>query len=202
MKQLSFFDDFAAAADEAASAHLPSCIEAGIPFYRTMLDRYHAAMLVADAVEAGRIGEEAHQLARHLNNGDPGILADDDASGNVLRRETAATPGDVPLWGQAGQFVIEVDGLKVRIETRGIFAIGGSAGFSAHAVSWDRPFVSSTGFRSFLGVHFEAVPGMTFDVFATEVLRDHIKRELKGKRVQIEPRYRPSAGPAETLDAG
>ena len=195
MKQLSFFDDFARAADEAASAHLPSSIEDGIAYYRAMLERHHAAMLAGDAAEAARLQQEAHQLATHLNNDEPGILANEDSPGYVLSRETASKPGVVPLWGQAGEFVVDVDGMKARIESNGIFSVGGAAGFSAHAVLWERPFLSNTGFRSFLGVHFQVVAGVTFDAFITEVLRTHIKRELKGKLPQIEPRYRPVAPP-------
>ncbi|MCA3719269.1 MAG: hypothetical protein IM674_13570 [Brevundimonas sp.] len=42
-----------------------------------------------------------------------------------------------------------------------------------------------------------------FDVFATEVLRTHIRRELKGKLHQIEPRYcPPEGGPVEGFDVG
>ncbi|GAB4363606.1 MAG: hypothetical protein Kow0060_20440 [Methylohalobius crimeensis] len=42
-----------------------------------------------------------------------------------------------------------------------MFGIGSTAfywlGFSAHAVEFDKPFLSSTGYRSFLGVHADPV---------------------------------------------
>ena len=197
-EQLSFLDIFAAAAEETATAHLPSTIEAALPFYRKMLDRYHAAMLTGNAVEAARIGEEVHKLALCLNNHEPGILADDDSSGNVLKRETAAAPGDVPLWGQAGNFVVDVNGLKVRIETKGFFGIGGPTSFCANAVDRSQPFLSETGFRSFMGSALGPLPGMTFDEFVREVLRAHIARDLKGKLRPIQSRYRRE----EALDIG
>ena len=86
-------------------------------------------MLAADADEVLRLRAEAHKLALRLNHGDPGILADDDASGRALERAFASVPGDVPLWGQKGDFVIEVNGMQVRIEIEGVFGIGSSFQF-------------------------------------------------------------------------
>ncbi len=109
-------------------------------------------------------------------------------------RETAATPGTVPLWGQTGDFVIAVDRMRVRIEQDGIFGIGCGfsywPGFSVHAVDSDRPFLSGTGYRSFLGIHAEPEPGLTPDAFVREIIAAFIARELKGRPVPIEPRYR------------
>jgi len=103
-------------------------------------------------------------------------------------------PGAVPLWGQTGDFVIAVDGMRVRIEQDGIFGIGCGfsywPGFSAHAVDLDRPFLSGTGYRSFLGIHAELEPGLTPDAFARKIIATYIAHELKGKPVPIEARYR------------
>jgi len=47
--------------------------------------------------------------------------------------------------------------MRARIELDGIFGITGSIcfwpGFSARAVDYDRPFLSQTGYRSFLGIY-------------------------------------------------
>lgn len=58
-------------------------------------------MFNARVDEVMRLRGEAHDLARKLNDGDPGILAGDDAPGCVLARESAAVSGIVPLWGQS-----------------------------------------------------------------------------------------------------
>jgi len=42
-------------------------------------------------------------------------------------------------------------------------------GFGAYAVDCQRPFISETGYRSFIGCHAEVVPGITPDVFAAEI---------------------------------
>jgi hypothetical protein len=172
-------------------------MEQGIPFYRALIARHHDAVLAADVDEVMRLHEQAYLLALRLNGGENGICADDDAPACVLARETAAPAGGVPLWGQDGDFVIDVAGMKVRIELNGMFGIGSShslwPGFAAHAVDWDKPFLSPTGYRSFLGMHAEPVPGITPDAFAHEAIASHVARELKGKLVMIEQRYRERA---------
>ncbi len=100
---------------------------------------------------------EARSLALRLNGGERGILADEDAPGCVLERESAAPPGAVPLWGQKGAFIVTVAGMRVRVALHGVFGIGSWSGFwpgfAAHAVDWDKPFLSETGYRSFLGIY-------------------------------------------------
>ena len=69
----------------------------------------------------------------------------------------------MPLWVQQGSFVVTVAGTRVRVETGGLFGIGcGSGfwpGFVAHAVELDRPFISETGYRSFISIHADPAPG-------------------------------------------
>lgn len=204
MTQLGFDGLLAAAAAEnhkreieRETAHLPGTMEEAIPFYRLLIRQHHAAMLAADIETVMRLRNEASLLAVRLNDGKPGILAGEDAPGNVLARETAAAPGAVPLWGQQGDFVIDIDGMRVRIEMDGMSGIGSGycywPGLAAHAVDRDRPFISETGYRSFVGIHADAAPGLTPDAFAQTLIAAHIRRDLKGKLVAIEPRYREEA---------
>jgi len=170
---------------DAAWRHLPGACDEALPFYRALLERHHVAMLAADVEGTMRLREEAHNLALKLNGGDSGVLANDDSPGYVLARETAAVRDAVPLWGQSGAFVVEIGGMRVRIETDGMFGIGSTfcywPGFSAHAVDFHRPFLSEAGYRSFLGIHASAQPGLTPDSFAREILAAYVARELKGK---------------------
>jgi hypothetical protein len=133
-------------------------------------------------------------LAAKLNGGTCGIIAGPDAPGCILERESAAAPGSVPLWGQAGEFTITVGAMRVRIELKGMFGIGSTfclfPGFYAHAVDKDRPFLSETGFRTFLGVSGQLVPGLTTEDFARETIAAHVRCELKGRLLPIETRKR------------
>ena len=196
------FDALLSAADqdnsrrkfERETAHLPSTMDNALPFYREMISRHNTAMLAADVDETMHLREEACQLARRLNGGDSGILAEPDSPGNVLTRDTAAPENAVPLWGQEGNFIITLDDMRVRIEMDGMFGIGAGfgfwPGFSAHAVEMDKPFISETGYRSFLGIHAEPVAGLTPDGFAAKVITAHVARHLKGKLVAIDEQYR------------
>lgn len=179
---------------DKATAHLPGTMEEALPFYRRMIERHHAAMLAAETGEAMSIREEAHKLAAKLNGGMTGIIARDDSPGCILERESAAAPGLLPLWGQAGEFTVTVDAVRVRIEMQGMFGIGGTSclfpGFYAHAVDRDRPFLSETGFRTFLGLSGDLVPGLTPEEFARAAIAAYVDRELKGRLLMIEPRYR------------
>lgn len=179
------------------TAHLPDTMADAIPYYRVLLRQHHAAMLAADIDEAMRLREEAGDLALKLNKSEPGILASDGAPGCVLRDRTAAANGAVPLWGQAGDFIVDCETVKVRIEMNGIFGIGGRClywpGFAAHAVDYHRPFISHTGYRSFLGIHAEPEPNLSVDDFIRKVIAAYWANDLKGKLEMIDERYRKEA---------
>lgn len=195
------FDDLLADADqqnrahefERETGHLPSTMNEALPFFRSLLEEHHAAMLVADIERVHALREEAKKLALRLNNGNPGIIAGEDAPGCMLERLTAAVPGEIPLWGQQGEFTIEAAGTSARIAMNGVFGIGSSVsfwhGFAARSVDASKPFISETGYRSFLGVHADAVSDMMPDAFVRSVLESFKARELKGRLVAIDKKY-------------
>lgn len=186
--------------EEAAHAHLPATMEEAVPFYWRLIEAHHAAMLAGDIDEVCRLRGEAHDLAYKLNGFEPGILADADAPGYVLARLTEAAKGEAPLWGQSGSFEVRYRDMRVQIEMEGLFGIGATAmswlGFSASAIETDKPFLSETGYRSFLGVGGALVPGYTPETFALGIVEAHVQKTLKGKLVRIVPittRYAASA---------
>ena len=176
------------------AAHLPGDMAYAIPFYRALLDDHHAAMIAADLDRVTALREDARNLAIKLNGGTSmGIIADEDAPGCVLARETAAAPGAVPLWGQEGEFIIDVRGVPVRIEMKGLFGIASHShwlGFSAHAVAKDRPFISPTGYHSFLGCQAAIEPNITPYASCAGFIEAHIARDLGGRLVEISAEYR------------
>ena len=112
----------------------------------------------------------------------------------------ALTPDAVPQWGQTGDFAIIVNGMAVRIEIDGLFGLGGTfrywPGLAARAVDCDRPFLSKTGYRSFHGIGADPAPGLSPDEFAVNVIAAHVERELKGRLVPIDSRYRKTEAAA------
>jgi hypothetical protein len=180
--------------EDQRTAHVPSTMEEAVPYYRQLIEREHAAMIAGDAAEAMKVREEAHDLAVKLNGGTSmGICGGNDAPGPTLERLTAAPEGTVPMWGQEGNFVIDVNGMKVRVEQDGMFGIGTfmspAPGFSAHAVDYEKPFLSETGYRSFIGSRPSIEAGMTPDLAAAELIKAYMDRECKGKPKRIEQSY-------------
>lgn len=187
---MSFLEVFDQHAREAASAHLPADIGDGVAVYGRMIEQFHAAMMQSDLETAEKVHDEAHRLAVKLNGGNPGIIAGDNSPGSVLARETAAEGAAVPLWGQVGSFTITVQGMPARIDMGGIFGVGLLLpSFSANVVDRTQPFLSETGYRSFMGLRSPPDPGMTTAEWAGAILEVYIKGELKGRLLPIDPRY-------------
>lgn len=177
---------------ERETAHLPGSIGEGLACYRAMIQRHHTSMMDADVEGVRAIREEARLLALKLNNGKPGIRANDDAPGCTLARETRSKNGAVPDWGQEGSFVIDHEGMLVEIEMQGLFGIGSLChwlGFAARAVDSNKLFISETGYRSFLGASIEFAKDITPDRFAAIVIGAHVADELRGKLVSVAEPY-------------
>ena len=74
-----------------------------------------AAVMRGDGAAAELAGDRYEAIIWKLNGGTNfGCMADDEAAGRVIERHCAAVPGDVPLWGQRGQFLQVVHGQRRR----------------------------------------------------------------------------------------
>jgi len=201
MEQLRFEGLLQSAAQDNANrafareaAHLPDTFEAAVTYYRDLILQHDRAMRVANLDAVMSLRKDAHLLAKILNGGDPGILACDDAPAYRLERSHLPEEGCMPLWGQSGTFVISVGEMDVRIELDGIFGIGAKysywPGFAAHAVDWGKPFLSETGYRSFLGIHAEPKADLTPAAFATTIIQNYVEKELRGRLQKIGKQFR------------
>jgi hypothetical protein len=174
---------------EAQSAHLPSDMASAVAYHREQIKRHHAAMLAGDFENAIAIREEAHALALKLNGFEPGILAGEDAPGCQLARSCAAQAGTLPLWGQDGCFVLCIAGMETDVIMHGMFGIGArwsvSPGFEVRAVDQAKPFLSETGYRSFLGLSMPPKTGESVPDYVRRAVEQYIKRELGGKLMPI-----------------
>jgi hypothetical protein len=175
------------------TAHLPATLEEATPYYRDLIDKHHAAMMVGDEAAVLKLRNEARDLARRLDPDNHGILAGPEAPGYLLERATAAPEGTIPKWGQTGNYIVDVDGMRVCIEQDGMLGIGTMAmfwpSFEAHAVDYEKPFISSTGYRSFMGPRVEVMTGISPDQFAKEVIKGYLHAECKDKPTRIEQSY-------------
>ncbi len=206
IQQLGFADMLQTAAESNAereflkkAGHLPDSFDEGIPVYREILDRHDQAMLAGDFEKVRAEREEADLLICRLNgNTRFACCSDADSPGCYVPRVTAAPDGQMPLWGQLGSFIVTLGDqdpksgftMRVRVELAGLQSIGCCdrsffLGFSAHAVDLDLPFLSGTGYRSFLGFWPNPVAGIYPDQFVKGVMMAHIDQELRGKPVAV-----------------
>lgn len=112
---------------------------------------YDAAFCAGDWERAAEIRTRKEAVIWKLNGGSFfASWAEDDSAGYVVSNHCAAAPGQVPTWGQAGEWVMTVSGMRVRI-VKSDGTRNGGGDFAMHVVDLDRPFLSDTGYRSCLG---------------------------------------------------
>lgn len=70
----------------------------------------------------------------------------------------------------------------------------GSASVQPALVNPDKPSLSETGYRSFLGVYAAPQAGFQKDVFAAKVIVGYVERELGARLLAIGAEYRERKG--------
>lgn len=145
----------------------------------------HTAALASDREAATEAAGRYEAVIWKLNGGTFfACLAEKDSAGRVVERHCKAVPGQVPMWGQSGQFVIEVDGIRSLVIFGDGFGVGRTH-YEFHAVDLDRPFISETGYRS----HFDnLVGGQTVAEAAAAIFLGFLtaerRQKIKGKNLE------------------
>jgi len=148
-------------------------------------EKYHDAVL-AGHIEALDQAEDAYCALVYKLNGDTlfGCKADDDSAGHVLARAVAAQPGQVPSWGQAGEFLLEVEGLRVWVVLPH-HMLGNHRFCDLCAVDLDKPFISETGYRS-VNLSATSSIGESVDQTVRRVVLELMQAEGKLKAIEGE----------------
>ena len=80
---------------------------------RAAVAELHAGVMACDDAAVERATTRYEAVTWKLNGGTFfGCQGGPEAAGCVIDRHCSAAPGDVPCWGQAGQFLVEVEGLR------------------------------------------------------------------------------------------
>ncbi len=126
------------------------------------------AIMRGDGAAAELAGVRYKAIIWKLNGGTNfGCMADYEAAGCVIERHCAAVPGEVPRWGQRGQFLVVAGGMRALVEYEAGYGGPLRAHFQFHVIDLDRPFISETGYRS----HFDTARGcMTVDEVARGIM--------------------------------
>lgn len=109
-----------------------------------ILECFHAAVMGAARPQAEHQALLLDALVWKMSKG---------LRSNEQRRQLfvkfAAKPGYVPAWGQSGEFLITVNGIRARVEFDCQLIGMMNPHFQFHIVDFDRPFISETGYKSF-----------------------------------------------------
>lgn len=145
----------------------------------------------ADAVLAGHVEvldqmERAYKALVYKLNGETmfGCGAESSSAANVLARAVAAEPGQVPTWGQCGEFLLEVEGMRIRVQFKSNM-LGNHHSCDLHAVDLDRPFLSTTGYRN-AGVTAASCLGESVEQAVRRMVLDLLQNEGKPKPIVVD----------------
>lgn len=171
-----------------AAAPLQIAIPADpVAYFREIISQHHAAMMAGDEKRVAELRDKADSLAIDMNGGARlGIKGGPEAPCAVLERATQAVDGDVPLWGQTGNFVVTVADVRVLVEIDGVYGLGSAIshwpGFDARRVDQEKPFpISESGYRSFIGDRAAVAANITPDAYVIAVMSDYLAT-LKPKK--------------------
>lgn len=169
--------------DKAAkiAAELPDDSAALLDCAAEAVRQFDAAVMACNDDAADAALDRYDAVVWKLNGGTfSSCKAHDDAPAYVVQRHCAAEPGTVPIWGQHGEFLITVQGIRAVVEIGDGFGRK-FAHYRFHVVDVDSPFISETGFLS----HFAPVMG---GVTVKEAAERYMAAFLKERgRVLISP---------------
>lgn len=131
----------------AVVANLPDDVEAMHARAGQLRAVYNDAIVAGDDRARDAAALEHDAIVFKLNGGTFfGCRGDATRPGKVLDALHTVKPGQVPTWGQDGEFLVEVEGVRVLVkyECQGLRS---APGFDARAVDFDKPFISPTGYQ-------------------------------------------------------
>lgn len=100
----------------ARSAALPVETSELLAVAKTATEAFNVAVMASDDAGAAEAVELVQAVIWKLNGGTFfACMADEDSASNVVARYCAAVPGAVPAWGQQGEFLIEVAGMRALV---------------------------------------------------------------------------------------
>lgn len=167
----------------ALASSLPADDAARIDVARAAIEAAHQAILDEDEAAFATAVQQYDAVIYALNGFTFFASEADEGGATRLRKALAAAPGAVPLWGQAGEFLIDHAGMRAIVQMNGGFGMWGYC--SLRAASAGGLFVSDTGFLSLMGKK----PVLTCTV--DEAARLWLEAEIESRgRVALGVQYR------------
>lgn len=140
------------------------------------LDAYLRMDAITWKLYGGKVGVYDHTIAPCMSD-----------QRDWLMEQIGAPAGEVPMFGQRGRFLLDVEGCRVDYRYSGMFGICGG---EAHVVDLDRPFFSETGYRSFSVVPYDHIlhtGGLGMVVYMTRVLETQLLASAQSDKKRKAP---------------
>ncbi|AGN33493.1 KlcB family protein (plasmid) [Pseudomonas fluorescens A506] len=122
----------------------------------------------------------------------------EEGAGGQLLKLFAARAGVVPGWGQAGEYLLEVEGMRLRVEVNP-WGISGIHNLSFHAIDASAKFISETGYLSQF-LHPNKHAGRSLGQAVRDLVEHLLRGEFKPKAIREDERAKVSV-PAWLLPA-
>lgn len=161
------------------AADLPSDKAGLLSFAAAQVSACNKGVLASNWVAVKNASDLYEAAVWKLNGGTfLGCSAGDDpkAGGNVIEQHCRAAPGVEPLWGQTGEFLVTVSGVRVLVEFSSSFGALSEGSFHFGAVDLDGPFISETGF---LSSYLDTQGGLTVGEAAAAAIADMLRRHRR-----------------------
>lgn len=113
-----------------------------------------------------------------------------EGAGGQLIKLLAAPSGVVPGWGQAGEYLLEVEGMRLRVEVSP-WGISGLHSLSFHAIDASAKFISETGYLSQF-LHPDKHVGRSLGQAVRELVVHLLQGEFKPKAIREDERAKVS----------
>jgi len=137
------------AAEAQYAASLPDDEPSMMKVAKAAVEAAHAAILRGDWAGVRPAFLPYNAVVWKLNGGTFfGCMAEKDSAGKRVERYCAAPPGAVPMWGQTGEFLIDVEGVRCWVVVGRGFGHELSASLNLNAVDLESAFISPTGYKS------------------------------------------------------
>lgn len=155
-----------------------------------MLQLFNDAMIAASARDIETSALRYSAVVYRLNGDTFMGSGTKEGPGGQLRKLLAARPGVVPGWGQAGEYLLEVENMRLRVEVDP-WGINGTHSLSFHAVDASAKFISETGYMSHF-LHPDQHVGKEFAQAARAEVEGLLRGERKPRAIREDERDKVS----------
>lgn len=153
---------------------------------RDMLELFNDAMVAGSARDIETSVLRYKAVVYRLNGDTFMGCATEEAAGGQLVKLLAAPAGVVPGWGQSGQYLLEVDDMRLRVKVDP-WRMGGTQSLNFHAVDASAKFISETGYLSQF-LHADKHVGKTFGQAVRALVEQLLQDEFRPKAIREEER--------------